>query len=225
MRYKIRNKIGKSYTLILVIIFFITSIAWADSIHVPGDFATIQEAINAASAGDTIIVGPGIYMESVIMKSDVSLLGSGPHRTSIISPDPDKFTLITSSKVFVEGFTIAQEGPGQAIPLYVVGVSPTIRNNIITRIGNLQPGDAGIIVKSSTAIIEKNFIYNHDLGIWAIMSSSVIRNNIIKCQRGIVGEGDNLIVVNNTIITIREFGMSSGAGGGTFQTNVERSNV
>lgn len=206
--------IGVSITTILI-----ANTLWADTIHVPGDYTTIQEAINAASVGDTIVVGPGIYKESVIMKSGVSLLGSGPHRTSIISPDPDQNTLSTTSNAFVEGFTIAQEKPGIGIILNVVGISPIIRNNVITRIGGLRSGETGIIVRSSTALIEKNFIYNFEVGIFVNRSSPVIKNNIIKCWAGILGEGANIIVINNTIITLKLMGMWL-TGGGTVQNNI-----
>ena len=219
MRSKIRNKVGKRFVLLQVITFMITGIAWADSIHVPNDFPTINEAINAASAGDTVVVGPGIFKESVTMKSGVSLLGSGPSLTSIISPDPDLNSLNTTSNAFVEGFTIAQEKPGIGIILNVVGISPIIRNNVITRIGGLRSGETGIIVRSSTALIEKNFIYNFEVGIFVNTSSPVIRNNIIKCWAGILGEGANIIVVNNTIITLKLMGMWL-TGGGTVQNNI-----
>ncbi|HTE06867.1 MAG TPA: right-handed parallel beta-helix repeat-containing protein, partial [Planctomycetota bacterium] len=37
----------------------------AGTLHVPGDAATIQQAINAASGGDTILVAPGTYVERI----------------------------------------------------------------------------------------------------------------------------------------------------------------
>ena len=40
-----------------------------------GGFATIQEAINAAVAGDTVLVANGSYTENVTLKSGVSLSG------------------------------------------------------------------------------------------------------------------------------------------------------
>lgn len=45
-------------------------------IHVPEDCATIQEAVDAASPGDTIKVGPGEYAGAVIDK-ELTLMGSG----------------------------------------------------------------------------------------------------------------------------------------------------
>src|SRR5262245_27342622 len=38
----------------------------AGEILVPGNFATIGEAIAASTAGDTILVGPGVYAESIV---------------------------------------------------------------------------------------------------------------------------------------------------------------
>ncbi len=43
-------------------------------LHVPADYPTIQAAVNAASAGDTIMVAAGVYQENVIVStSDLRL--------------------------------------------------------------------------------------------------------------------------------------------------------
>ena len=53
-----------------------TSSAYGATLHVPNDFATIQAAVNAASAGDTIRVGPGTWCGAVISKT-LNLTGDG----------------------------------------------------------------------------------------------------------------------------------------------------
>jgi uncharacterized protein (TIGR03437 family) len=54
-------------------------------IHVPGDFATIQAAVNAALFGDAIEVGPGSYPENVtITKSGIRLLGPAGQQRAVI---------------------------------------------------------------------------------------------------------------------------------------------
>jgi hypothetical protein len=45
-----------------------------DLIHVPGDYSTIQAAINAAGTGDIIQVRPGIYNENLTISKPVSLV-------------------------------------------------------------------------------------------------------------------------------------------------------
>jgi pectin methylesterase-like acyl-CoA thioesterase len=46
------------------------------------DFTKIQNAINASSEGDTIIVHNGTYYENVILNKSLSLLGKGLNRCS-----------------------------------------------------------------------------------------------------------------------------------------------
>lgn len=54
--------------------------------NVPGDFTTIQDAINAAASGDTVAIGPGTYPESLtVINKTVHLHGAGPD-TTILDP-------------------------------------------------------------------------------------------------------------------------------------------
>ncbi|MFM7045961.1 MAG: right-handed parallel beta-helix repeat-containing protein [Ilumatobacteraceae bacterium] len=53
-----------------------TSAPSADAIEVPGDYATIQEAVDAASPGDLVLVAPGTYSEAVtITTENITLRG------------------------------------------------------------------------------------------------------------------------------------------------------
>src|SRR5688572_17056260 len=47
-------------------------------VQVPFDYPTIQAAVSAAQAGDTVLVAPGVYFENVVVStSGVRLLGGG----------------------------------------------------------------------------------------------------------------------------------------------------
>jgi pectin methylesterase-like acyl-CoA thioesterase len=55
--------------------------AGAATLNVPGDFATIQAAIDAAEAGDSILVEPGAYIENLSLESNVNVSGRETART------------------------------------------------------------------------------------------------------------------------------------------------
>jgi len=48
-----------------------------DKINTAADYSTIQAAINAASSGDVIMVGPGTYAEQLTLKAGVRVIGTG----------------------------------------------------------------------------------------------------------------------------------------------------
>jgi hypothetical protein len=73
-----RNGSGISSTnAVTVTVADPTAAGYVAPIRVPGDQATIQAAIDAATPGDLILVGPGTYNERVIMWKPVRLQGVG----------------------------------------------------------------------------------------------------------------------------------------------------
>ena len=64
------------FTLIVSCLLICCSAAHARTIGVPGKAFTIQAGINAASAGDTVLVQPGRYLESIDFKGKDIVVGS-----------------------------------------------------------------------------------------------------------------------------------------------------
>ncbi len=128
------------HVLVIAISLFGTS-SPGDVIQVPGDYATIQGAIDAAKAGDEIIVDPGIYYENIDFKGKYLKLRSleSTNPASIESTIIDG-GYIDSTVTFkgtegggcvLEGFTITG---GQGIHgggINGNGTHATIRRNII----------------------------------------------------------------------------------------------
>jgi len=132
--------------------------AFSTIIHVPNDYPTIQQGLNAASTGDTVLVAPGIYFENIFwplvngiklyseLGSDTTKIDGGLTTSVIYFPgmiDIDTMTVI-------KGFTI-QNGYGDpdAGGIYLVNSSPVIKNNIIKY--NKTQGRGGGICCSDTS--------------------------------------------------------------------------
>jgi hypothetical protein len=110
-----------SYLAVVVAVLFAgiavpasTASAAPPVLRVPGQYATIQSAIDAAPTGATIVVAPGIFTEQVSITKSVSLRGAGASATIIQAPP----TLVPVPNVVVDpALGIGQEMSG----LVVVG--------------------------------------------------------------------------------------------------------
>ena len=125
--------------------------ACADTIYVPGDYPTIQQAIDACSDGDKVVVSDGNYTGpgNVNLDFDGRLItvrsASGDPNLCIIDCEGNGrgfvFTSRETAEAVVEGLTItagfADEGGG----LFISDASPTIRDCIISNcFGDLHGG-------------------------------------------------------------------------------------
>jgi parallel beta-helix repeat protein len=88
-----------------------------------GEFTTIQAAVDAAAAGDTIKVKAGTYAESVVVNKQLTIIGRdpklsrylNPEKASIVDPPADNsdndhaigFELLANG-IVIEGFTIGE---------------------------------------------------------------------------------------------------------------------
>ena len=186
-----------------------TTPAHADTILVPGDFATIQAGINAAQDGDEVVVADGTYTgpgnRNVVFAGKAITLRSenGPTTCIIDCESLGRgfiFYELDTPATVVDGFTITNGlgHPGGAIYAYYFS-SPTIANCIIT--GNT--GDAG-----------------GGGGIYCAMCFSTITNTIITGNTAI-GDGGGVYIeggdpmITNSLISGNT---ADSVGGGVYST-------
>ncbi len=113
-----------------------------------GCYKSIGAAVGHASANDTILVGPGVYKEDVVIGMPLSLLGAGAAHTVIDATGLangvfiDGFDNPGLSHVTISGFTVKN---AQWEGVLVVSASDfTIRNNTIrnnTKAPSMSTGD------------------------------------------------------------------------------------
>lgn len=75
-------------------------------IRVPGDYANLQEAIDNASPGDTVMVSRGTYYGSLFIDKNLTLTGEDKYATILDGNGQDIVVLANLTSVIISGFTI-----------------------------------------------------------------------------------------------------------------------
>lgn len=223
-----------------IAILLFTVPTWAqNTLFVPSQYPTIQEAIDAASYGDTVQVAAGTYYENVWMKDGVSLIGAGAEVTIIdgqgwTAVDCDDGKLSVGTKL--SGFTITNSG-GEAILAYdslliencIISNNPgtgivAYGSNVITNctfIENWSGGDGGAISISGAATTTiRNCTFLRNLSVWgnggAINGNAIITNSTFSENRAGDDGGAISSWSSSAIITNCTFwgNSTSGYGGG-----------
>lgn len=152
---------------------------------------SIQQAIDHAVDGDTIIVGRGIYSERItINKNNLTVMSQyGPNYTFIRPPElVQAGVLITGDWNLFEGFTVedrtfdVSRHPHAHRLIFVQGDDNMVAGNVLRGRGNVRHADCGILVRggdvgdgvASNNTIDSNEVFRTVNG---ILSTSVSINN------------------------------------------------
>lgn len=210
-------KLITAYSFCFVCAFFALdfSSASAATIIVPDHSSTIQNAIDSAASGDTIIVRPGMYRETIDLFGKTLILRSekGPDLTTIKGIPTLEMPTVTIANgegngTVIEGFTIM----GGAVGIHCNGTSPTIVNNRI--VDNTAFNGGGIRCEDGTPRILGNFIASNFAqqrggGIFLKSTTAYVVNNIFSKNltgnsgAGIDCQNSALIVANCTFVDNR----------------------
>ncbi len=225
-------------SLLIVCGLAIAAAVEAQIIHVPEDYPTIQQGINAAASGDTILVAEGTYYENInflgkkplIVTSEFLMDADTNHISNTIingsqpaNPDSGSVVIFTSGEDTTSvlcGFTITG-GTG----------------TFLAAAGNGRAGGGLFITGSGGKLlnnhIENNFVYNEgwvsgggitaagpDVPLeWLVLRNNRINNNQAISENDLADGGGfygsyNLILKDNQISYNRADGYLGGNGGG-----------
>jgi hypothetical protein len=198
---------------------FILGSVQANQLLIPANYSTIQAGIDAASAGDTVLVSPGNYYENLDFKGKAITVASaaGPETTILDGSHVGAVVNFSSGEgpdSVIMGFTIQNGYSSWGSGISLFGASPTIVSNVI-QFNDEVIGywGAGIGGWSSSPIIEQN-LFQHNTGdnqfltgVIAFVNSSspLVANNLFinNSCRAIdmtLPTGNAPIVINNTIV-------------------------
>lgn len=182
--------------------------AAAKVINVPADYPTIQDAINAANNGDSVVVAAGTYTENINFTGKaITVTSSGGPKTTIIDGNQagpvatfatsettasvlNGFTLENGTSTFNSGY----DGGG----VYISGASPTITKNIIQN-NTACNGGGGIAVEFGSPVIKGN---------------RIIGNSQSGCSGGIGGGGISISGAASAQVIGNEIGSNTWPGSG-----------
>ena len=188
----------------------ISSAAAADVLNVPGDYPTIQSALEAASAGDEVLVAAGTYFEAIdLLGKAVVLRGAEGAEATIVDGtglDGSVIQCISGEgpDTVISGLTITKGVAGSPIPG--------------------QPGfrfGGGLFVRDASPTIEDcRFIANRagfGGGAYLLRSASVVRGCLFHDNRANTDGGgaqffDGSVVVENCVFTLNKATQSHGGG-------------
>ncbi len=175
-----------------------------------GDYSRIQDAINNASSGDTILVYSGIYHENVNVNKQLNLRGIG--NPMVDARGSGSAITLAADGITLEGFTATGSGGGNYYDAREAGIKVTSSNNTLR--GNnasnngLYNYDAGIFMdeSSNNTLTGNNASNNSYDGISLSYSSNntLSSNNVSNKSRGIVLEysSNNTLTGNNAGIVL-----------------------
>ena len=216
-------KKAATLTLILALLFsavagaLVAKKARAGTITVPDDYATIQDAVNAADEGDTVFVRKGTYEgpinQTLMINKTLSLIGEDSNHTSlnlhpawvttIIFPDTrlsgyDNPIKIEANNVRVAGFTIASDGG-----------DISVTGNGTQMVGNIL--NTGLTLRGSNQTLAKNTITARI----SVLSSycNIYANNVANTIIDVTSGAYNSLYVNSV-------GGGGLGAGGTSSTNL-----
>ncbi len=203
------------------VIFLFMNISFSNTINVPSDFSTIQEAITNAVNGDTVLVDPGEYSWVDLRNKDVvvgsKFLTTGD--TSYIS-QTKVLSIYIEFDGHVSGFStssfycwlatadniVVEDGTGEIPLIYSTIENLTIRNMDI---------HSRLLIDNTNSKINGLHVYNNrvegpDAGLINMIGENItidgmiVENNTIVASSGTLitldGYGEGNFIFNNVIV-------------------------
>ncbi len=197
-----------------------------------GDFSSIQEAVDSAGKGDTVLIKAGVYPQDLTIhsKDKIKIVGAGIEKVVLQGRGQMVGVLHVgkwpygATDIEISGLTINEHGGhalgifnGNRIVLRQLHVKGMVFSQQVqdVRIEDCTIGGSettGVHFADSQAALVRNFIHDNDYGVNVTGRSSVrFEGNVITrslFEAVVIGDQSAAVLVNNTLV--------KNGGGATF---------
>jgi len=161
------------------------------TLAVPGDHAAIQDAVDGAYNGDTVLVDPGVYVENVSFKGKVLDVRSsrGPKTTVIDGGQAGSAVTFANGEgpgARIEGFTISNGSAAEGGGIFCHESFPEITGNVVA--GNSAGSGGGIFCRGAGPAITNNTVENN---------TASLRGGGLACAACAAPRVDGNVFLNN----------------------------
>ena len=204
-----------------------------------GAFDSIGAAVEAAAEGDTILIGPGVYREALIIDKDITLRGDAePPREVVLlmpedAPDPVRplapfdetagwFRMPERVPVGIQLVDTEAEvrdlvviGQGDGIAMLVLGGAPSLEGLTLKHEGSLLPQlslAGGLFIEDGSAASVRDNEVHYRLRISGD-STPVLVGNALKQSHLLIQDGSAPTLNDNTVSGSCECGAAIVVGG------------
>lgn len=200
-----------------LVLLVIGNCVLAATIRVPQDQPTIQAGINAAVDGDTVLVGPGVYVENLTYPQFTIVVKSsdGAGQTYLNRAGAsfvNVYAQNTGPNSVFQGFTVGHS----AVAAYPVLVGYDGGSSVSFYIleNRFMGGGDNVITsyETSSIVCVGNLIAGSWAGaaIAALGADCVVRNNtVVDGDHGIAAYGPNSLVLNNIVVGIQVYAINN----------------
>jgi photosystem II stability/assembly factor-like uncharacterized protein len=189
-------------------------------IHVPADEATIQAAIDAAPAADSVVVAPGTYKEQLDFKGKfITVKSSGGAAVTILDGNSTgpivHFHSGETPATVLQGLTLqdASDVPGAGSAILIASASPSIEDDVFTDDQEDDATGSAISGSQTSAVIVRDYFTANTCGTGStdgvisftsnsspIVADDVFANNACAAYAQTIASGTASQVYNDTFV-------------------------
>ncbi len=177
------------------------------TLTVPDDYPTIQAAIDAASPGDTVYVGAGMYQENIILDKPLQLVGAQRTVVRVVSDDPGSPTLsvaLDEGEVSIEGIAVSRGELGVRVE---VSLEATARLADVLILEN----KTGIVVAGGGMVsIDRCSLVDNELGVLLTGArTELLESEISRGSVGVLLAGSASLVMTRCLVGLSQYAIDT----------------